>query len=613
MKKSNKKAIFGIALLALASVSLASCDGVKLVPTPTPTTTTTETPTSTTTAPTTTTPVVTTTTTTEPTVITTTPGTTSTSTTEPIVTTTEPVVSTTTEPVTTTTEPPVTTTTTTTTTTPEFTPELYNVIYDGNYYQSITTNMLTNVTELRIAINSLLSSTHTTKRSYSKAFDDLNTVDSYDGGKYVECLYTGEKMDPANHGYWNREHVWAKSHGIKTEDDSKTSDGKRNLAYSDLHHLRATENSINSTRNNRYFDIIDHANPSGKDKYGNYWDSTNAFEPRDEVKGDIARMLFYMDIRYDGKEADQYLDLVLTDDTTEASKSVNYVYGTTEVITSYLGKLSTLVKWAYEDPVDSREISRNNAIFTIQGNRNPFIDHPELVYYLYETQSQSAGVVGSTLSTSVAPKLKDNAKITNVDALIEAIGTVTKDSGDAITAARNAFTSLDEISKSFVTKYYKLLAAEEAYKIATAVQNTTIDTKFYMYKDDSAGEPGLKGSKEGTLSKNGISLYYKATSSTAPSDSYGIYAQNNKNVTFKASGLYTISKVVFRISSTNDGIAGTVTISDGTTNKSASSTVNKNTYSEVEVVVSELDATKEWTITVTSGSSWRIANVTFKI
>ena len=612
MKKSIKKAVFGLALLTLASVSLASCNGVNIFPTKTQTQTDTTTPVSTTpgettnTEPVTSTTPVTSTSSTEPVV--------STTTAEPVTSTTEPVV-TTTEPITTTTTEPLVTTTTsgTTTTTPEFTPELYNVIYDGNYYQSITTNMLTNVTELRIAINSLLSSTHTTKRSYSKAFDDLNTIDSYDGGKYVECLYTGEKMDPANHGYWNREHVWAKSHGIKTEDDSKTSDGKRNLAYSDLHHLRATENSINSTRNNRYFDIIDHANPSGKDKYGNYWDSTNAFEPRDEVKGDIARMLFYMDIRYDGKEADQYLDLVLTDDTTEASKSVNYVYETTEVITSYLGKLSTLVKWAYEDPVDSREISRNNAIFTIQGNRNPFIDHPELVYYLYETQSQSAGVVGSTLSTSVAPKLKDNAKITNVDALIEAIGTVTKDSGDAITAARNAFTALDEISKSFVTNYYKLLAAEEAYKIATAVQNTTIDTKFYMYKDDSAGEPGLKGSKEGTLNKNGISLYYKATSSTAPSDSYGIYAQNNKNVTFKASGLYTISKVVFRISSTNDGIAGTVTISDGTTNKSASSTVNKNTYSEVEVDVSELDATKEWTITVTSGSSWRIANVTFKI
>ncbi len=475
----------------------------------------------------------------------------------------------------------------------------YDVIYEGNYYDSIATELLSQPENLKEALHHLVSK-NTTSLSYDKAFDALNTIDSYDGGAYVECLYTGEKMAPLNHGYWNREHVWAKSHGIKTKDDKSS---QRNSAYTDLHHLRATENTINSTRNNRYFDVVTHDSKRA-DLYGNFWDDGDAFEPRNEVKGDIARMLFYMVVRYEGDEASEYLDLELTDDLTLAKKSNNYVYGTKETINGYLGKLSTLIKWSFEDPVDSREISRNNAIEKVQGNRNPFIDHPEFVFYLYSNESISLDYKLADLSELVKPTLKDNTAINNVENLIASVDSVNP-SKDTIDAAKAAYDALDNISKSFVSNYYRVVAAIERERRISTVQDVNTNTTFSFLT--------LKGNKTGNLFENGIDLDYETTASNAPSDKYGIYSQNNKPVTLKAKGLYTnIKNVVLSMDvSGKDAISGTVTVTDGT--NSITESFNVNSLDNFKVDISTLDLTKEITITTSSGSSWRIRSITFSL
>ena len=476
-------------------------------------------------------------------------------------------------------------------------------IYDGTYYSLITTDILDDVTLLRQNLNSIVTPSNYVKRSYNKAFDDLNIVDSYDGGDYVECLYTGEKMDPNNHGYWNREHVWAKSHGIKTADDSSTSDGKRNNAYSDLHHLRASENSINSTRNNRYFDEVSHQTG---DDYGNFWDKNNAFEPRDEVKGDIARMLFYMVIKYEGNEASQYLDLELTDDLTLASTSINYVYNTKEVITSYLGKLSTLIKWSFEDPVDSREIYRNNAIYNIQHNRNPFIDHPELVYYLYKDESMELGYNANDLYEICTPNLKNDSNIATVEALINSIGTVTTASGDAINNALEAYNNLDQVSKSFVPNYKELNEMIETYTRLIAIQDPTISAKFSFLT--------LKGNKTGELFNNKVTLSYVQNASTAPSDTYGIYSQNGKNVTLDVIGLYdSIKNIILVFDTKNENIDGTITISDGVNQVVKAYTPTVNVLTTLTIDVSNLDTTKNWNIVISTKTSWRIRSIEFSV
>lgn len=222
----------------------------------------------------------------------------------------------------------------------------------------------------KTTLNGILKSTHTKKGSYSQAWNILQDSDELDNNN-IRCFYTGVAIKKSNRVgnssasiQWNREHVWAKSHGFP---------GSSQTAYSDCHHLRACEEKINGYRGNKPFDDV----VSGSsDAYGNKWDSS-AFEPRDEVKGDVARIMFYMVVRYD----DSSLDLELEDKRTSTGSSA-----------PVLGKLSTLVRWHYEDPVDEIEIFRNNVVYSYQGNRNPFIDNPWFSYYLYTEQSNKLGI-----------------------------------------------------------------------------------------------------------------------------------------------------------------------------------------------------------------------------
>ncbi len=140
---------------------------------------------------------------------------------------------------------------------------------------------------------------------------------------------------------WNREHVWPQSLL-----GGKASNSRTNIA-SDLHSLKPANPSENSSRSNRYFD------DSGV---------SGSYEPRDEVKGDVARILFYKVVKYEELEL------------------VNSV-----PIELQMGNLDTLLRWHLFDPVDGFERNRNNVIFSYQNNRNPFIDHPEFVEKIWGT------------------------------------------------------------------------------------------------------------------------------------------------------------------------------------------------------------------------------------
>lgn len=192
--------------------------------------------------------------------------------------------------------------------------------------------------------------------SYDEVWDGIKDVDedTQDTGS-VRLLYSGETSPKDNNGgdadNWNREHVWAKSHG-----DFGTSQGPG----TDLHHLRPTKVRVNSTRGNLDFDDggseVDGAP-------GNYVDG-DSWEPRDEVKGDVARMIFYMAVRY---ESGDRVDLELNDEVNNGSAPFH-------------GKVSILKQWHQEDPPDEFEQRRNERIHANwQGNRNPFVDHPEWV------------------------------------------------------------------------------------------------------------------------------------------------------------------------------------------------------------------------------------------
>lgn len=175
----------------------------------------------------------------------------------------------------------------------------------------------------------------------------------------VILLYTGRSQAKSTFGgganEWNREHVWAKSHGDFDNDPP---------CGTDAHMIRPTDASVNADRGNKDFD-------EGGQQHG---EATGCFfteytwEPRDAVKGDVARMILYMDVRYEGDNGE--LDLTAVDAVNTAPAPEH-------------GRLSTLLEWHEQDPPDAFEINRNNVVYSYQQNRNPFIDHPEFVYNIW--------------------------------------------------------------------------------------------------------------------------------------------------------------------------------------------------------------------------------------
>lgn len=183
-----------------------------------------------------------------------------------------------------------------------------------------------------------------------------------DNSDNVLLIYTGESVNAAqeyNGGSgWSREHVWAKSHGFP--DDWQD-------AYRDAHHLRPCDISVNSARGNKDFDNGGTQHSEATECYTD----ADSWEPRPVEKGDVARMMFYMATRYEGESGDPDLELV---DYTGTDGPI-------------FGKLSTLIQWSAEDPVDDFERNRNEVVFSYQGNRNPFIDHPEFVNAIYGVEN----------------------------------------------------------------------------------------------------------------------------------------------------------------------------------------------------------------------------------
>ncbi|MFJ3552141.1 endonuclease I family protein [Streptomyces sp. NPDC090114] len=243
--------------------------------------------------------------------------------------------------------PVLTTGTATATTAPATT-----AAYDDAYYEDAAGK---SGDALKDALHTIISDQ--TKISYSAVWEALKATDQDPANSgNVILLYSGvsrsKSLNGGDTGDWNREHVWAKSHG-----DFGTSTGPG----TDLHHLRPSDVQVNSVRGNKDFDNGGSTVANG----GGSLTDSDSFEPRDAVKGDVARMIFYMAVRYEG--GDGWADL-------EVNSSVN------NGSNPYIGKLAVLKAWNAEDPPDAFEQHRNEVIYaSYQHNRNPFIDHPEWV------------------------------------------------------------------------------------------------------------------------------------------------------------------------------------------------------------------------------------------
>jgi hypothetical protein len=146
-------------------------------------------------------------------------------------------------------------------------------------------------------------------------------------------------------------------------------------AYSDLHNPRPENEEVNSARGNKYFDISQTSHVSYRfpahPEAPQCSTDFDSWSPPDSVKGDIARAIFYMDLRYEGIAGGEP-NLVVLNRVQRINSETNF-----------MGRLRTLLLWHEWDPVDDAERDRHDRVASIQGNRNPFVDRPTLVRSLY--------------------------------------------------------------------------------------------------------------------------------------------------------------------------------------------------------------------------------------
>jgi endonuclease I len=210
---------------------------------------------------------------------------------------------------------------------------------------------------------------------------------------YKNRLYTAVSDRAGTGGgvTYNREHTWPNSLGFPSTTGNL---GLPNAPYTDTHMLYLSDTQWNSDRSNKPYANCTQSAPGncgeratelnfgfggGTGTYpGNSnWTNGDSFETWNHRKGDVARAVMYMAIRYEGgtdpTSGQTEPNLELTDNRSLIVGSSNYN------VPAYMGLLTDLLAWSAGDPPDAEEIARNGVIQMFQGNRNPFIDHPEWV------------------------------------------------------------------------------------------------------------------------------------------------------------------------------------------------------------------------------------------
>ncbi|MGH8106820.1 MAG: endonuclease I family protein, partial [Arenimonas sp.] len=210
---------------------------------------------------------------------------------------------------------------------------------------------------------------------------------------------------------YNREHTWPNSLGFGTATGNL---GLPHGPYTDTHMLYLSDTDYNADRGNDPYGNctmasgcgerateVNNGNGGGTGVYpGNSnWTNGSRFETWGNRKGDVARAVMYMAIRYEGGThtvtGQNEPDLELTD-------IVGLIVGTSSS-PAYMGLLTDLLAWHQADPPDAAEVARNEVIFNFQGNRNPFIDHPE---WATAALFNSAKPASCTLNTNSSNPIK---------------------------------------------------------------------------------------------------------------------------------------------------------------------------------------------------------------
>lgn len=207
---------------------------------------------------------------------------------------------------------------------------------------------------------------------------------------YLNNTFTRQLKGNHSDPHYDREHSWPKSYGFKK-------DTTKNSAYSDCHHLFAAYSSYNSSRSDKPYGTSEQDPDKRRHTLENLgrggalsdepdssnYSFTNVWQTWIGRRGDVARAMFYLDARYEGGrrwDGNFEPDLQLTD-TIDDIETLNDAWETGG--SGFMGLKSVLLVWHKQDPVDDLERRHNAVVYLFQGNRNPFIDHPEWVTVIF--------------------------------------------------------------------------------------------------------------------------------------------------------------------------------------------------------------------------------------
>ena len=331
---------------------------------------------------------------------------------------------------------------------------------------------------LKTKLSSIISSGHQTK-SYDALDDEYPNSDKdsyYEKDGTVLDIYSENPTETDPYVYqfgvkkcgnykiegdcYNKEHIFPQGYF-----------NKASPMVSDIHHIVPTDGKVNGMRSNFPFGNVG-SSVSYTSKNGSKLGTSNSvnysgkvFEPINEFKGDVARMIFYFATRYEAKLKDFDANDILTNTSFPGIQS---------------WELEVLKQWHTQDPVSQREIDRNNAAYTYQGNRNPFIDHPEYVALIW----------GTTTPDTEAPSTPTNLIVTgSTSSTISLSWTASTD---------NIIVSAYDI---YVDGTLKTFSASNSATV-TGLNPSTTYTFFIKAKDATGNTSNQSNTATGTTTEN---------------------------------------------------------------------------------------------------------------
>ncbi len=463
---------------------------------------------------------------------------------------------------------------------------------DGATYYSGISDSLTGDSLL-----SALRSLNSSKRQSTVGYSSMGTSPSGQF-KYTDYVPSSVKYDSNGQPYgeqivsfysgnsttaFNREHVWPNSHG-------------GNVIENDIHMPRPTIASENGSRGNSFY-------VEGKCSSTSGWDPAMESFGEESYRGDSARIIFYCML------VDTKLSLIEADSHSTSNSNKDYM----------MGKLSDLVKWNINYPVQDREQRRNEGAEYLQGNRNPFIDHPEYVCRIWgnansTTQSLCANATYPSVAHTAGIRIDDGYNVGTVNTTAYTL--VVGDSVNFLPFVDGAFNSsvswsLSDYDVASQT-YYGRSTYTNGVTITALAAGTSTLTLSYSYDDNgetktataqvvitvnTSGNSGSgnQGGGQAEDVENETSATYTvastssvSTTGTAPTSSSASYSQtystkgqitSGKNAVLTLSGYAgkVITGITLNMKSNGSSGAGSLAVTAGSTSL-ASTSGNFNTW-----------------------------------